>query len=42
MKAKLILANGMVFHGKSIGSTAERVCEMVFNKIGRASCRERV
>ena len=31
MKAKLILANGMVFHGKSIGSTAERVCEMVFN-----------
>ncbi len=31
MKATLILANGMTFVGRSIGSTADRVCEMVFN-----------
>ena len=31
MKATLILANGSVFTGRSIGSTADRVCEMVFN-----------
>ncbi len=31
MKATLILENGSVFSGKSIGSTSERVCEMVFN-----------
>ena len=31
MKATLILANGMVFQGRSIGSTSDRVCEMVFN-----------
>ncbi len=31
MKATLILANGSVFEGRSIGSTADRVCEMVFN-----------
>ena len=31
MKASLILANGAVFTGQSIGSTADRVCEMVFN-----------
>lgn len=31
MKATLILANGAVFTGQSIGSTADRVCEMVFN-----------
>ena len=31
MKATLILANGSVFSGRSIGSTADRVCEMVFN-----------
>ena len=31
MKATLILANGSVFTGRSIGSTAECVCEMVFN-----------
>ncbi len=31
MKAALILANGRVFSGSSIGSTAERVCEIVFN-----------
>ena len=31
MKATLILANGMTFTGRSIGSTADRVCEMVFN-----------
>lgn len=31
MKATLILANGSVFSGTSIGGTADRVCEMVFN-----------
>ena len=31
MKATLILANGSVFSGTSIGSTADRVCELVFN-----------
>nr|WP_204217838.1 carbamoyl phosphate synthase small subunit [Pseudoflavonifractor sp. An85] len=31
MKATLILANGAMFQGKSIGATADRVCEMVFN-----------
>lgn len=31
MKAALILANGSVFTGRSIGSTADCVCEMVFN-----------
>lgn len=31
MKATLILANGSVFEGQSIGATADRVCEMVFN-----------
>ncbi len=31
MKATLILENGAVFVGQSIGSTADRVCEMVFN-----------
>ena len=31
MKATLILANGSVFSGSSIGSTSDRVCEMVFN-----------
>ena len=31
MKATLILANGAVFHGRSIGASGERVCEMVFN-----------
>jgi len=31
MKATLILANGSVFAGESIGSTEDRVCEMVFN-----------
>ncbi len=31
MKATLILENGSVFSGSSIGSTADRVCEMVFN-----------
>ena len=31
MKATLILANGSVFEGRSIGTAAERVCEMVFN-----------
>ena len=31
MKATLILANGSVFEGRSIGFTADRVCEMVFN-----------
>ena len=31
MKATLILANGAVFQGVSIGSPADRVCEMVFN-----------
>ena len=31
MKATLILASGAVFTGRSIGSTADRVCEMVFN-----------
>ena len=31
MRATLILANGSVFEGRSIGSTADRVCEMVFN-----------
>ena len=29
--AALILANGSVFRGRSIGSPEERVCEMVFN-----------
>lgn len=31
MKASLILENGQVFVGESIGSTEDRVCEMVFN-----------
>ena len=31
MKATLILANGAVFHGRSIGASGDRVCEMVFN-----------
>ncbi len=31
MKAVLILENGAVFRGESIGDTADRVCEMVFN-----------
>lgn len=31
MKATLILANGSVFSGTSIGGTADRVCELVFN-----------
>ncbi len=31
LKATLILANGAVFHGRSIGNPGERVCEMVFN-----------
>jgi len=31
MKATLILENGSLFTGRSIGATADRVCEMVFN-----------
>ncbi|MFH1113929.1 MAG: glutamine-hydrolyzing carbamoyl-phosphate synthase small subunit [Pseudomonadota bacterium] len=31
MKATLVLADGTVFHGRSIGSTGERVGEVVFN-----------
>lgn len=31
MKATLILANGSVFSGTSIGGTSDRVCELVFN-----------
>ena len=31
MKATLILANGSIFSGTSIGGTETRVCEMVFN-----------
>lgn len=31
MKATLILENGRTFVGESIGSTEDRVCEMVFN-----------
>ena len=31
MKATLILANGSIFSGTSIGSTSDRICEMVFN-----------
>ncbi len=31
MQATLILENGQIFVGESIGSTEERVCEMVFN-----------
>jgi len=31
MKATLILANGSVFSGTSIGSTSDRICELVFN-----------
>ena len=31
MKATLILENGAVFEGVSMGSPADRVCEMVFN-----------
>ena len=31
MKATLILANGSVFSGTSIGSTSDRICEIVFN-----------
>lgn len=31
MKATLILANGSVFSGTGIGSTSDRVCELVFN-----------
>ena len=36
MKATLILENGMTFTGESIGSTADRISEMVFNtsKVG--------
>ena len=31
MKATLILENGMQFHGQSMGSTGDCICEMVFN-----------
>lgn len=31
MKATLILENGVMFHGMSMGATADCVCEMVFN-----------
>ena len=31
MKAALILENGSVFSGTSIGSTSDRICELVFN-----------
>ena len=31
MKATLILGNGAVFEGQSIGATHDCVCEMVFN-----------
>lgn len=31
MRAALILENGVVFRGESIGGTNDRVCEMVFN-----------
>ena len=31
MKATLILENGITFVGESIGSTDERICELVFN-----------
>ena len=31
MKATLILSNGAVFQGESIGACGDRVCEMVFN-----------
>ena len=31
MKATLILANGSIFSGTSIGGTADRICELVFN-----------
>ena len=31
MKAALILENGVVFHGESMGAAADCVCEMVFN-----------
>ena len=31
MKATLILENGAIFRGESIGSMEERICEMVFN-----------
>lgn len=31
MKATLILENGAVFHGQSMGAAAERICELVFN-----------
>ena len=31
MKATLILENGRTFTGESIGSTVDRICEMVFN-----------
>ncbi len=31
MRASLVLENGAVFRGTSIGLTADRVCEMVFN-----------
>lgn len=31
MKATLILENGVMFHGESMGATADCVCEMVFN-----------
>ena len=50
MKAFLILEDGHVFKGTSIGSTRDVISEIVFNtsmtgyleEIGRASCRERV
>lgn len=31
MRATLILGNGAVFRGVSVGSTGDRICEMVFN-----------
>ncbi len=31
MRATLILENGTVFRGESIGAAADRICEMVFN-----------
>ena len=41
-KGFLILENAMVFEGKAFGYRGESTGEVVFTKIERASCRERV
>ena len=43
MKATLILANGSVFSGTSIGGTSDRICEMLskngLDRFNKYDCR---